>query len=185
MLPLIKNRCLNWRDVHMLFSHLKSSLQKEREVGISCMRVLSLKKMSNKGCIYCALEVAAFWWSELMWDPIITLQALFSMEHFDFAGDSFVFVHHIWLLQGTSTIFCFWAESENLDKFYNHHWICPDHPSLPCSVELKSEFDTFVRCSRNPANYGIVPRFSLGSRTVELRWYSEKEQLVLPANTSC
>lgn len=173
----------------MLFRQIFFTERKRStEAGISCMRFLSLKDTFKKGCICCAPEVAAFWWAEpqLMWDPIMTLQALFSMEHFDFAGDSvFVFVHHIWLLQGTSTIFCFWAESENLEKCYNHHWICPDHPSLPCSVELKSEFDTFVCCSRNPANYGIIPRFGLGSRTVELRCYSEKEQLVLPANTSC
>lgn len=101
------------------------------------------------------------------------------------AEDSaFLFAHHIWLLQGTSNMLCFWAESENLEKFYNHHWIFPSPLSLPCAVELKSEFDTFVCCSRNPANHGTIPSFGLGSCAVELRCYSEKEQLVLPANTS-
>lgn len=59
-----------------------------------------------------------------MWDPILTLQDLFSMEHFDFAGDSvFLFASHEW--QGTGIMLGIRAESENLQKFYNHQWIYP------------------------------------------------------------
>lgn len=183
MLPLIKNKCLHCRDVHLLFSHLKSSLQKEREVGISCVRFFSLKETSNQGCTYCTPEVTAFGWVEpwLMWDSILTFQALFSMEHFDFAGDSvFLFVCHIWLLQGSGIMLCFRAEPENLEKFYSHHWICP----ALFSWAEKGVWIHLSAASEIMLTMALIPRFDSGSLTIKLRCYSEKEQPVLPANTS-